>query len=238
MKVSTTEIDGLLIFDPEVFGDERGFFLESWNEGVYTEKGLRATFVQDNLSRSSKGVLRGLHYQNPKGQGKLVQVLEGEVFDVAVDIRRGSPTFGEWYGLLLSADNHRQFYIPSGFAHGFCVMSDTALFHYKCTQFYNPGSEYSVLWDDPDLSIDWPIENPVVSGKDRGGRRLADFFPEELPIYKGKQKNGLPDEAQTEIIMQALDVGSKLEREDAERCDRAISGLVNHSHKISKRTVL
>ena len=212
MEVIEFDIPGLLVFEPTVFGDERGYFLESWNEDSYLKKGLGATFVQDNISRSSRGVLRGLHYQNPNGQGKLVQVLDGEVFDVAVDIRQGSPTFGRWHGIKLSAKNHRQFYIPAGFAHGFCVMSDSALFHYKCTEFYQPKMEYSLLWNDQDINIDWPIEKPLVSDKDQRGRRLIDFSTEELPEYTANDGIDLFDGSQTEIIIHAIEAGNKLEK--------------------------
>ena len=156
MRVIPQSIPGLLLLEPEVFGDARGFFFESWNSRAYSEAGLPAAFVQDNVSRSRRGILRGLHAQNPCSQGKLVQVLEGEVFDVAVDIRQGSPTFGQWNGTTLSAENKRQFWIPAGFAHGFLVLSDTALFHYKCTDYYSPGDEFAVLWSDPDIGIEWP----------------------------------------------------------------------------------
>lgn len=172
MIVTETKIPGLLIIEPKVFGDERGFFLETYNEQRYKEAGIAETFVQDNLSFSKKGILRGLHFQNPNPQGKLVQVIQGEVFDVAVDIRVGSPTFGEWVGIYLSSENKKQFYVPPGFAHGFLVTSDTALFSYKCTDFYNPEGEYSIIWNDQDLGISWPIKNPNLSIKDRSGVRL------------------------------------------------------------------
>ncbi|SPE51063.1 dTDP-4-deoxyrhamnose-3,5-epimerase [Verrucomicrobia bacterium] len=180
MKVLTCEIAGLLILEPKVFGDARGFFMETWNQRRYREAGLALDFVQDNVSFSRRGILRGLHFQNPNPQGKLLQVLAGEVFDVAVDVRRSSPTFGAWHGLALSAENKRQFYIPPGFAHGFVVLSDTALFHYKCTEFYSPKDEVALRWDDPDLGIDWPIKTPLVSERDAGGVRLRDAPPERL----------------------------------------------------------
>jgi dTDP-4-dehydrorhamnose 3,5-epimerase len=183
MKVETTPLSGVLLIEPEVFGDARGFFKETWNHRRYAEAGLSREFVQDNLSFSRRGILRGLHFQNPGPQGKLVQVLQGEVFDVAVDIRVGSPTFGRWFGALLSADNHLQLFVPEGFAHGFCVTSETALFSYKCTDFYSPSTEHSLLWDDPDIGIDWPLRDPSLSGKDRAGRRLKDFSPEILPVW-------------------------------------------------------
>ena len=157
--------------------------METWHRQRYAEAGLDVTFVQDNVSRSSKGVLRGLHFQNPCGQGKLVQVLEGEVLDVAVDIRVGSPTFGQSLTVNLSDKNFRQLYIPPGFAHGFCVLSETTIFAYKCTEFYNPAAELGVLWNDPDLAISWGICNPVLSEKDRAYRRLKDISKEQLPRY-------------------------------------------------------
>jgi len=186
MNVIDTAIEGVLIFEPKVFGDDRGFFMETWNRQRYIQAGLDAAFVQDNVSSSSKGVLRGLHYQYPHGQGKLVQVLKGRVLDVAVDIRLGSPTFGKSVSCLLSGENHRQFYVPVGFAHGFCVLSDTALFSYKCTDFYNPQTEGGVLWNDPDLGIDWPIAEPILSSKDLINLRLKDIPKEKLPVYGGR----------------------------------------------------
>jgi dTDP-4-dehydrorhamnose 3,5-epimerase len=183
MIIATTPLAGVLLIEPEVFGDARGFFQETWNQRRYAEAGLDRNFVQDNLSYSRQGILRGLHFQNPSPQGKLVQVLQGEVYDVAVDIRVGSPTFGQWYGVFLSAENHRQLFVPEGFAHGFCVTSEMALFSYKCTDFYNPSAEFSILWNDPDIGIEWPIENPQLSGKDQNGKALKDLSPEILPIW-------------------------------------------------------
>jgi dTDP-4-dehydrorhamnose 3,5-epimerase len=180
MKVTTCEISGLLILEPKIFTDSRGFFLETFNQTRYREVGLSADFVQDNLSFSGRGTLRGLHFQNPNSQGKLVQVLQGEVFDVAVDIRRSSSTFGRWHALVLSGEKKRQFYIPYGFAHGFVVLSEAALFHYKCTKFYSPKEELSIRWDDPDIGIEWPVKAPVVSEKDAKGLRLRDIPPERL----------------------------------------------------------
>jgi dTDP-4-dehydrorhamnose 3,5-epimerase len=180
MNVQTCDISGLLIIEPKVFGDARGFFLETWNLNRYREAGVGADFVQDNLSFSRRGILRGLHFQNPKPQGKLLQVLQGEVFDVAVDIRRSSPTFGKWHGLVLSGDNKRQFYIPSGFAHGFAVLSETALFHYKCTEIYSPQDEMAIRWDDPDIGIKWPLQEPLLSERDKKGLRLLDTPSERL----------------------------------------------------------
>jgi dTDP-4-dehydrorhamnose 3,5-epimerase len=183
MNVIQTNLPGVIIFEPKVFGDERGYFMETWNQARYAEAGLKETFVQDNLSYSRRGVLRGLHFQHPNAQGKLVQVLQGEVFDVAVDIRIGSPTFGKWVGVVLSSDNKRQLFIPGGFDHGFCVTSEIALFAYKCTAFYSPAHEASIRWDDPDLAIDWPVTNPELSTKDSKGIRLAEFPAERLPNY-------------------------------------------------------
>lgn len=185
MNIIPTEIEGLLIVEPKVFTDPRGFFTETWNRQRYAAAGLEADFVQDNLSSSSRGVLRGLHFQHPQGQGKLVQVLSGRVQDVAVDIRVGSPTFGRAVSCLLTGDNHRQFYVPAGFAHGFCVLSETALFSYKCTDYYNPKTEGAVLWNDPDLAIDWAVADPILSAKDAVGCRLKDIPKDRLPVYEG-----------------------------------------------------
>ena len=180
MKVQTCDISGLLIIDPKVFGDARGFFLETWNLLRYREAGIAADFVQDNVSFSRRGILRGLHCQNPKPQGKLLEVLQGEVFYVAVDLRRSSPTFGKWHGLVLSGENKRQFYIPPGFAHGFAVLSETALFHYKCTEFYSPKDELAIRWDDPDIGIQWPLKDPLLSERDAKGLLLRHAPPERL----------------------------------------------------------
>jgi dTDP-4-dehydrorhamnose 3,5-epimerase len=180
MKVLTCDIAGLLIIEPQVFGDARGYFLETYNEQRYREAGLDATFVQDNLSFSRRGILRGLHFQNPKPQGKLLHVLQGEVFDVAVDVRRSSPTYGKWHGLILSGENKRQFYIPPGFAHGFLVTSETALFHYKCTELYSPKDEMAIRWDDPAIGINWPLKDPLLSERDTKAVRLADAPIERL----------------------------------------------------------
>ena len=180
MNVIRCELAGLLVFEPKVFGDDRGFFMELWNQDRYREAGLSPQFVQDNLSVSRRGILRGLHFQNPTPQGKLVCVLEGEVFDVAVDLRRSSQTFGKWHGERLSSENKRQFFIPPGFAHGFAVLSETAMFHYKCTEFYSPANEITVRWDDPDLGIQWPLQDPVISEKDGKGHRLRDVPTDKL----------------------------------------------------------
>lgn len=180
MKISRTEFSGVLIIEPSVFGDDRGYFLESWNERAYQEAGLGVRFVQDNLSLSQKNVLRGLHFQNPKPQGKLVTVLRGEVFDVMVDLRIESKTFKTWSGLVLSESNHKQVYIPPGFAHGFLVKSETALFYYKCTEFYDPACESTIRWNDPDLGIEWGIDSPTVSKKDSAAKLLKEIPEEKL----------------------------------------------------------
>jgi len=180
MNVIPTELPGLIVIEPRVFGDARGYFLESYHEQRYRDAGIDAAFVQDNFSRSCRGTLRGLHYQLTQPQGKLVQVMRGEVFDVAVDLRRSSPTFGQACGLLLSEDNHRQLYIPPGFAHGFCVLSDVADFVYKCTRFYAPADERTLLWSDPALAIDWPsVEPKILSARDQQGIPLeqAETYP-------------------------------------------------------------
>jgi dTDP-4-dehydrorhamnose 3,5-epimerase len=184
MRVITTDLPGVLIIEPEVFGDARGFFLESYHARRYAEAGVPDHFIQDNHSRSWRGVLRGLHYQLTHPQGKLVWVTSGEIFDVAVDIRRGSPTFGHWVGVTLSEDNHRQLYISPGFAHGFCVLSETVDFLYKCTDFYHPEDEGGVLWCDPDIGIQWPLTTPVLSEKDQRYTLLADVPLERLPMYE------------------------------------------------------
>ena len=165
MQVSKTPIDGLLTIEPKIFADSRGMFYEVYSENRYEEHGIPC-FVQDNHSVSKKGVLRGLHYQVNPGQGKLVRVTRGEVFDVAVDIRKQSPTYGKWWGLSLSETNNFQLYIPIGFAHGFCVLSESAEVLYKCSDYYSPENERGILWNDPDLAIDWPVKDPILSEKD------------------------------------------------------------------------
>ncbi|WP_310496399.1 dTDP-4-dehydrorhamnose 3,5-epimerase [Sandarakinorhabdus sp.] len=180
MKVEATALPGVMLLTPRVFGDDRGFFLESWNASVFAAAGIGATFVQDNHSRSARGVLRGLHYQLANPQGKLVRVTQGAVFDVAVDVRRSSPHFGQWVGAELSDTNKQMLYVPPGFAHGFVVLSDTADFLYKCTSLYDPASERSVRWDDPAIGIDWPTTvSPTLSAKDAAAPCLADaeVFP-------------------------------------------------------------
>jgi dTDP-4-dehydrorhamnose 3,5-epimerase len=181
MNAKETGLPGVLILEPDVFSDERGFFLETFNSKRYKNNGIQGPFVQDNISFSKKGILRGLHFQYPQSQGKLVQVLSGRVVDVAVDIRVGSPTFGHWVSEILSDANHRQMYIPPGFAHGYCVTSETAVFSYKCTDFYNPQTEGGIIWNDPDLNIDWPVTEPVLSSKDASYPRLKDLRPDKLP---------------------------------------------------------
>ncbi len=175
MNVVPTNIPDVLILEPKVFGDDRGFFLESYNERVFAElTGIKAQFVQDNHSRSQKGVLRGLHYQIQQPQGKLVRVVNGSVFDVAVDIRKSSATFGHWVGVELSAKNHRQLWVPPGFAHGFVVLSDSADFLYKTTDYYAPEHERCIIWNDPSIGIVWPIDNePLLSTKDKAGNLLS-----------------------------------------------------------------
>lgn len=174
MNIIETALPEVLLVEPDVHGDSRGFFQEIWRDENYVAAGISGPFVQDNLSRSGRGVLRGLHYQEPAAQGKLVQVIAGAVFDVAVDIRQGSSTFGKWAGEILSAENHRQLWIPPGFAHGFCVVSETADFIYKCTAPYRPSDEYSIRFDDPDIAIDWPVREPVLSERDRSAPLLKD----------------------------------------------------------------
>ncbi|MDA8613516.1 dTDP-4-dehydrorhamnose 3,5-epimerase [Gammaproteobacteria bacterium] len=176
MKVIETKLNGCVIIEPKVFGDERGFFLETFQLERYRDlAGIDLPFVQDNHSLSSRGVLRGLHFQKSKPQGKLVRVVKGKVFDVAVDMRKDSPTFGEWEAVVLSGENMKQFWVPPGFAHGFIVMSDTADFEYKCTDYYDPADEMSILWCDPDLGISWPVDKPILSDKDAIAPRLAEI---------------------------------------------------------------
>ena len=183
MIIHETRLPDVVVVEPAVFRDDRGFLTEVWNRRRYAEAGLEARFVQDNLSSSRRGVLRGLHYQWPAAQGKLVSVLHGEVFDVAVDIRAGSPTFGEWVGVTISSHDRRQIYVPPGFAHGFVVTSDTALVLYKCTDFYTPGDEGSIRWDDPSIGIAWPIADPILARKDAAAPRLADVARHRLPAF-------------------------------------------------------
>ena len=175
MKVESTSLEGVLLITPKVFGDDRGFFMETYNAAKTADQGVPELFVQDNHSRSTKGVLRGLHYQYPQWQGKLVRVISGEIFDVAVDIRKNSNTFGQWYGVFLNSDNNQQLYIPPGFAHGFCVTSDVADVAYKCTSDYQANQDAGVLWNDADIGIKWPIQNPLLSEKDQIAPPLSDI---------------------------------------------------------------
>ena len=185
MKITETNLPGVLLIEPRLFTDNRGLFLETYHAERYLAHHIGSRFVQDNLSFSERGVLRGLHYQLGKPQGKLVMALQGEVYDVAVDIRRGSPTFGQWVGTVLSSKNYRQIYIPEGFAHGFCVLSETASVLYKCTDFYAPAEERGLRWDDPRLAIDWPVPHPVLSEKDGVYPTLETIPSNDLPDYQG-----------------------------------------------------
>jgi dTDP-4-dehydrorhamnose 3,5-epimerase len=179
LKITTTAIPDLLEFEPKVLGDDRGFFMESWNKRAFADLGLDLDFVQDNHSRSAKGVLRGLHFQNPNPQGKLVRVVSGRAWDVAVDLRASSPAFGKWHGVELSGANRKLFWVPPGFAHGFVSLEDGTDFLYKCTSLYDPSNEHSLLWNDPAVGIEWPLEGiePQLSGKDTAGKVLADVEP-------------------------------------------------------------
>ena len=185
-----TKIPDLVIIEPKVFGDDRGYFMETYSQKDFAEAGLTMTFVQDNESKSRKGVLRGLHFQTKQTQGKLVRVTQGEVWDVAVDLRKGSPTYGQWEGVYLSAENKRQFYVPKGFAHGFVVTSEEAVFNYKCTDFYAPEYDSGLLWNDPEVGIEWPLEGLgeiLLSEKDKKQKTLSEL--KDLPfIYEGEKK--------------------------------------------------
>jgi len=185
MKVIETDLPGCVVVEPQVFGDARGYFFESFNSDKLAAHGLEPKFVQGNVSSSSQGVLRGLHYQWPNPQGKYVSVIEGEVWDVAVDIRRGSPTFGKWAAVVLNAENKRHFWIPEGFAHGFVVLSERAVFTYLCTATYDAKADAGIRWDDPALAIDWPLSEPQLSDKDSRAPLLADVAAERLPVYTG-----------------------------------------------------
>ena len=176
MKIKQTELEGVLVIAPNVFADERGFFMETWNACRYQSEGINAHFIQDNLSFSRKGVLRGLHFQNPTPQGKLITVLAGGIFDVAVDLRAGSSTFGGWTSVVLTGENRWQFWVPEGFAHGFVVLSETALVNYKCTNLYDKVAEQCIRWDDPDIGIRWPCETPILSPKDAAAPFLRDLL--------------------------------------------------------------
>jgi len=184
MEVERTELPGVLHLRPKVYGDARGFFVELWQRDRYVDAGIDVPFVQDNLSRSAPGILRGLHLQHPTGQDKLVYALEGKVFDVAVDVRVGSPTFGQHVARVLDSETKNQLFIPKGFAHGFCVLGDApATFAYKCSDRYAPDHELTVRWDDPAIGIDWPLDAPTLSAKDEAGRLLADIAEDRLPRY-------------------------------------------------------
>jgi dTDP-4-dehydrorhamnose 3,5-epimerase len=183
MKVYNTPLDGVMVIEPVVHLDSRGFFMETYHALKYEKHGLPTSFLQHNQSLSKKGTLRGLHAQLARPQGKLLRVIQGEVFDVAVDVRLGSPTFGRWVGYTLSSENFRQIYIPPGFAHGFCTISPQALIEYKCTNFYNPGDELGLIWNDPDIGITWPTDQPFLSEKDSAGRSLRALM-ERLPHYR------------------------------------------------------
>lgn len=179
IKVTRCDIEGLYVIEPKIFEDARGYFVETYNQKDFEEEGLNMVFVQDNQSKSSKGVLRGLHFQKEFPQGKLVRVLSGKVFDVAVDVRQNSPTYGKWFGVELSAENMKQFYISEGFAHGFLVLSDEAVFAYKVTDFYHPGDEGGILWNDPDIAVEWPITDDMtvlLSDKDKVQPSFKDTF--------------------------------------------------------------
>lgn len=183
MRVDVTELPGVVSIIPDVRADSRGSFHEAWQLRRYADAGLPTHWVQDNVSRSARGVLRGLHFQHPYGQGKLVSVLEGEILDVALDVRRGSPTFGRAAVARLSEENARQVYVPPGCAHGFLVLSDAAIVHYKCTEYYRGECERILVWNDPSLAIQWPIDSPILSAKDAAGRRLSQLGHDELPTY-------------------------------------------------------
>lgn len=184
MKVYPADINDILIIEPRVFKDARGFFKEIYHQSRYHDAWADSVFVQDNHSHSLKGVLRGLHYQLKGSQGKLICVVRGEIFDVAVDIRLGSPSFGKWFGCQLSEENHRQLFIPKGFAHGFCVLSEEADVIYKCTDFYRPDDEYGIRWDDPQIGIAWKVKEPVLSEKDAGYPFLSGVPEKNLPVWK------------------------------------------------------
>jgi len=182
MRFVQTELAGVILVEPDVFQDSRGLFLETYHEAKYRDSGIAGPFVQDNFSNSMFGTLRGLHYQLGHPQGKLVSVVEGSIFDVAVDIRRGSPTFGRWFGCELSAKNRHQLYVPPGFAHGFCVTSETAAVTYKVTDFYSPKDERGIIWNDPVLAIPWPVAQPLLSSKDQAYHTLAEMT-DDLPVF-------------------------------------------------------
>ena len=181
MDIEPTQIDGILVTTPTVFRDSRGHLMETFQLQRFAAAGIPSVFVQDNFSYSTRNTLRGLHFQNPNGQAKLIQAVQGEIYDVAVDIRKGSPTFGQWFGIRLSSTNHRQVFIAAGLAHGFCVLSREARVTYKCSAYYEPENEAGILWSDPDIGIDWPVDTPALSPKDQGLPRLKDIPPQRLP---------------------------------------------------------
>ncbi len=183
VDVTTTHLDGVIVLEPKVHRDDRGFFFQSYHVDEYRDAGIELPFVQDNHSKSARGTLRGLHAQWRKPQGKLVRVLQGEIFDVAVDMRRGSPTHGQWFGVTLTDENAKQIYVPPGYLHGFCVVSETAEVEYKCTDLYDPGYEVGVRWDDPAIGIDWPTNEPILSGKDAEAPLLAELSEEHVPTF-------------------------------------------------------
>jgi len=184
MRFVPTDLPGVLVIEPDVYRDPRGFFLETYHSLKYRDGGVDVTFVQDNHSRSARGTLRGLHAQRAHPQAKLIRVLQGEIFDVAVDIRRGSPTFLRWVGVTLSAENFHQCFVPTGFAHGFCVLSESAEVEYKCTDYYDPQDELRILWNDPAIGVTWPVSEPLLSDKDRTGQPV-DALTEQLPVFGG-----------------------------------------------------
>jgi dTDP-4-dehydrorhamnose 3,5-epimerase len=193
MRLESTALPEVLVITPDVHRDPRGYFLETFHQGKYRAGGIEGTFVQDNLSRSVRGTLRGLHAQRRRPQGKLIRVTEGEIFDVAVDIRRGSPSFAAWVGVRLSGETFRQVYVPPGFAHGFCVLSEVAVVEYKCTEFYDPDDEIGVIWNDPDIGVQWPTSDPTLSAKDGAAPRLRDVL-EALPACGAMPGGGTASE--------------------------------------------
>jgi dTDP-4-dehydrorhamnose 3,5-epimerase len=186
VKFTKTTFPDVLLVEPDVFKDTRGFFMETYNQREYTKAGIDQVFVQDNYSHSKHGILRGLHYQLKNAQGKLVFVITGEIFDIVVDIRIGSPSFGQWFGTHLSAENRRQIFVPGGYAHGFIVLSESVDVIYKCTDFYTPGDEYGIFWADPTIGIDWPVKNPILSDKDSKNPKLREIPEELLPAFHSK----------------------------------------------------
>lgn len=198
MKILNTELPDVKILEPQVFADDRGFFMELWQAPKYADLGIPETWAQDNLSFSGHKTLRGLHFQCPGEQGKLVQAVSGTVFDVVVDVRPDSPNFKCWIGVELSAENHRQLWIPPGFAHGFCVLSESALFLYKCDSLYFPAGEHTLLWNDPEIGIEWPVQHPKLSAKDEQGVLLRDFSLQKLPRVTASMKTAKVDDASDE----------------------------------------